>query len=389
MKVVAIIPARGGSKGIPKKNLKKIGGLTLVERAVKSALSSRLIESVYVTTDSDEIASNAASAGAKVIMRPRELATDESSSESALLHAVESEEQIRKAEVILFLQCTSPFIFADDMDNAVKTVLNKEADSVFSGIPDNAFRWILGEQGLKPLGHDQNSRRRRQELDSTFLETGAFYAFTPSGLVNSGSRFHGKVAVIEVSSAWSVDIDTVEDFSRARALFLLLQQKSIAKKISAVVLDFDGVHTDDSVWVDQNGIESVRVSRSDGHGISLLKSRGIRVLILSAEENPVVLRRSEKLGVECINGVGNKLMELKKWAGERSLPLTEIAYVGNDTNDLECMNAVGLGICVADAHPLALQSADVVLTRDGGSGAVREMADLLEKSLVKSTEETE
>jgi YrbI family 3-deoxy-D-manno-octulosonate 8-phosphate phosphatase len=129
--------------------------------------------------------------------------------------------------------------------------------------------------------------------------------------------------------------------------------------------------------VDQLGRESVRVSRSDGAGIARLRAAGIPVLILSAEQNPVVGRRAEKLGVECAQGVAEKGAVLRDWAAARGIRLDRIAYLGNDRGDLPALELVGWPITVPDAAPEALAAARHVLSRPGGHGAVRELADLI------------
>ncbi len=135
------------------------------------------------------------------------------------------------------------------------------------------------------------------------------------------------------------------------------------------------MHTDDRVAVDQHGVESVTVNRSDGMGIALLRRAGIPVLILSAETNPVVAARGAKLGVEVIAGCDDKLAALTEWANDQGVALGDVAYLGNDINDLACLQAVGWPVAVADARPEVLAASPLVLSRPGGAGAVRELAD--------------
>ena len=146
--------------------------------------------------------------------------------------------------------------------------------------------------------------------------------------------------------------------------------------IKAISFDFDGVFTDNRVYVMENGDEAVVCNRSDGMGISMLITRGVPLVIISSEKNPVVAARGAKLNLEVIQGVNDKLPKLVDWAGENGLSLDQIAFVGNDVNDLQCLKRAGLGIAVADAYPIAIDAADFVLTKKGGHGAVREIADL-------------
>ena len=147
-------------------------------------------------------------------------------------------------------------------------------------------------------------------------------------------------------------------------------------QVKAIAFDFDGVFTDNRVYVMQNGEEAVVCDRSDGMGISMLRKAGVPMVILSTEKNPVVAVRGAKLQMDVLQGIDDKLPALTKWANENDLTLDQLAFVGNDINDVECLNGVGLGVVVADAYPVAVAASELQLTRDGGRGAVREFADL-------------
>lgn len=148
-------------------------------------------------------------------------------------------------------------------------------------------------------------------------------------------------------------------------------------QIKLLVMDFDGVLTDDRVIVGEDGAEYVLCSRSDGMGIALLKRRGLPMVILSTETNPVVTARARKLALPARQGVENKGVALRQLAEEHDVPLGYIAYVGNDVNDLDCLRLAGLAIVPGDAQPVARAHADLVLSKPGGQGAVRELADLI------------
>jgi 3-deoxy-D-manno-octulosonate 8-phosphate phosphatase (KDO 8-P phosphatase) len=147
--------------------------------------------------------------------------------------------------------------------------------------------------------------------------------------------------------------------------------------VRLVVFDFDGVFTDNTVYVSEDGTESVRCWRGDGLGLQALERVGVQTLVLSTEVNPVVTARSRKLGVECIQGCDDKRERLLALVRERGLSLEQVAYVGNDVNDLGCLEAVRLPIVVGDAHPSVLAVARIRTTRPGGRGAVREVCDLV------------
>lgn len=144
-----------------------------------------------------------------------------------------------------------------------------------------------------------------------------------------------------------------------------------------LVLDFDGVLTDNAVYVDQEGREWVRCSRGDGMGITLVRRAGLPVVVLSTETNPVVQARCSKLGIECRQGLDDKEAAFRRLLIERGVASASTIYVGNDVNDLGCLRLAGCALVVADAHPAVLEVADYVLSKPGGQGAVREVCDAL------------
>lgn len=148
-------------------------------------------------------------------------------------------------------------------------------------------------------------------------------------------------------------------------------------KIKFIVFDFDGVFTDNSVIVDQNGREAVVCNRSDGIGLSRLKEIGVESMILSAEKNEVINRRAEKLDIYCVNKSKNKFIQLKKEINKRKISPEKVAYVGNDINDIECLKLVGLPIVVANAHKDVIKFGKYKTKLGGGQGAVREICDLI------------
>jgi len=184
-----------------------------------------------------------------------------------------------------------------------------------------------------------------------------------------------------------VDIDTPADWERYERLMLdpnlqavdpLAQRRKFPTKVSLLVMDFDGVLSDDRVHTDQDGREAVTTSRADGLGLSLLREQSsIQALVISREENPVVSARCRKLGLEVFQGVGQKDELLQTLIAERGLNPAEIVYVGNDITDLPVYPLVGFFVAPADAQPSVLRQADLVLKHKGGSGAIRELTDQL------------
>ena len=386
--IVAVIPARGGSKGVPRKNLREVGGVPLIVRAIRSAQSVAAIDRVVVSTDDAEIAAVAFAAGADVVDRPAELAGDEASSEAALLQSLDAlDERGIDTRILVFIQATSPFIDPAGLDEAIDRV-ETDADVVFSAVETHAFLWRVAETGAVGVNHDHSFRPRRQDRDAQFQETGAFYVMRAAGFRAAGYRFFGTVGVVTVDERHAIEIDTVEQLAVASVLASAFDPDAPADvapekpaaptaiDVDAVVTDFDGVHTDDRVLVAEDGSEFIVANRSDGMGVRLLREAGVPMLILSTEVNPVVSARARKLDVDVRHGLTDKASALVEWVEARGLDLERVAYLGNDVNDLACLDLVGWPIAVADAHPLVIAAARVVLTRRGGDGAVRELAEL-------------
>jgi CMP-N-acetylneuraminic acid synthetase len=225
-RVVAIIPARGGSKGVPGKNLRTVAGRSLISRAVTASVDATWVDSVYVSTDDATIADAARAVGAEIIWRPPELAADQASSESALLHALDHLVRSgQQPEIMILVQCSSPFIDPDDLSAAVKVILDGRADSAFSGVATYEFLWRDSHDWGAPGGgamvgqnHEPAVRPRRQDRRPDFKETGAFYAMSTAGFRRSHHRFFGTTFVVSVSQLTSMEIDTPDDLVLANAL---------------------------------------------------------------------------------------------------------------------------------------------------------------------------
>ncbi|MBE1460126.1 N-acylneuraminate cytidylyltransferase [Nocardiopsis terrae] len=377
-----MIPARGGSKGIPLKNVAPVGGVPLVTRAIRASEAAQTVTETVVSTDHGAIARAAADAGARVLERPADLGGDTVSSEAVLLQVVDALEQADGSapDVLVFVQCTSPFISPDDLDSAVRRILDSSADSVFAAVETHAFLWRATPAGARGVNHGHTHRHRRQDREPQFQETGAFYAMRTEGLRTHRHRFFGRIAVQEVSPLHGFEVDAPDDLHVVRALAAVADPERFPIDVDAVVTDFDGVHTDDRATVSENGAESVTVSRSDGMGVKLLREAGVRLLVLSTEENPVVCARADKLKVPVLHGLSDKRAALATWLDEEDLDPARVAYVGNDVNDLGCLSLVGWPVAVPDSHPDVLAAARVVLTRRGGDGAVRELCERVLKT---------
>ena len=213
---LALIPARGGSKGIPGKNLQEVEGVSLVGRSVQAALASTRVSRVVVSTDDDAIAAAARSHGAEVVRRPEHLAGDTASSESALLHALEQLAMDGPLPPqLVFLQCTSPFTSGEQIDQVLAALDAPAVNSSFAVAAWHGFLWRGDGRGIN---HDPHQpRQRRQDLEPAYLETGAIYAMDMAAFRDSGSRFcpPWQPVVLEHPGP---EIDTPSDLALCRAL---------------------------------------------------------------------------------------------------------------------------------------------------------------------------
>jgi CMP-N,N'-diacetyllegionaminic acid synthase len=219
--VLAVIPARGGSKGIPRKNLRAVLGKPLLAYTVEAARAARLVDVVAVSTEDPQIAFVARRAGAEVVDRPPELATDEAPTEPALLHAVREIErrQGRPADIVLLLQATSPLRTASSIDTAVRMLVATGCDSVVAVTEDRTAHFVGRiEQGRFIPPYDPRQRRRRQDLPALYRETGALYAVRRDTLFALECRMGGDMRPLVLGEEESIDIDSPGDLARVEAI---------------------------------------------------------------------------------------------------------------------------------------------------------------------------
>lgn len=218
--IVAIIPARGGSKGIPGKNIYPLAGKPLIVHSIEQARSSALISLTVVSTDDDAIAEVSRQAGAMVIQRPMDLSGDTASSESALSHAINTlaENHGIKPELVVFLQCTAPLRRDNDIDEAIRTLIETDADSLLSVSPSHRFIWEEADGVARSINYDFRRRPRRQDMRPQYVENGSIYVFRSQGLLSHANRLFGRIALYRMDEDAAVDIDSMVDMRLAEVL---------------------------------------------------------------------------------------------------------------------------------------------------------------------------
>jgi len=414
--ILALIPARGGSKSIPRKNIRPFAGHPLIAYSIAAGLQAQTVTRVIVSTDDELIAAVARQYGAETpFLRPAEFAQDNTTDMPVFEHALGwlAERENYRPEVVVQLRPTSPIRPPDCVDSAVRLLLeHPEADSVRGVVPSgqNPHKmWRIDADGrMTPLltveGLAEPYNAPRQALPPTYWQTGHIDAIRVSTIYTQKSLSGDMILPLIIDPKYTIDIDTLNDWRRAEWLIAQgdlplvtparlngprTRQRPLPQKVTLVVFDFDGVMTDNHAWVDQDGREAVMVNRSDGMGIALLRKAGIPAVVLSTETNPVVAARCKKLNLPVVQGLEDKTSTLRAWLEAHQLDPAGSVYVGNDINDLPCFPLVGCAVAVADAHPEVLAQADLVLACNGGQGAVRELCELVLRNngLISTTAE--
>ena len=398
--VLAVIPARGGSKGIPRKNIKTFAGYPLIAYSIAAGLQSELTTRVIVSTDDEEIAEVARKWGAQTpFLRPAEFAADNTLDLPVFQHALTwlKEHEGYVPDIVLQLRPTSPARPTTLLDDAIRLLMDHpEVDSVRGVVPadENPHKmWRVDPEtglmhGLLTVeGIDEPYNAPRQKLPPVYWQTGHIDAIRPERTFMAGDSMSGKnIMPLFLDPRFTIDIDTPFDWVRYEWMVCHAgldmvwpgrRRRGLPKDIELVVFDFDGVMTNDCVNVDQNGVESVRCSRSDGYGIRRMHEKGVQMIVLSTERNPVVIQRCKKLGLNCIHGVLKKGEILENYLKENQIDPDHVVYIGNDLNDLPCFPMVGCAVTPADANPKVKNEADFVLTHNGGKGAVRELCEMI------------
>ena len=336
---------------------------------------------MIVSTDDEEIADISQAAGASIRRRPSAIADGISSSETALIDVLDDRlaRGLPDPDIVVFLQCTSPIRSLADIDQAVARFFDEGADSLLSVCRNTRYVWVPDGATHRSVNYDFHQRRMEQDLPRQWEENGSIYITKTALLRQWNNRLGGRIAIHEMDYWSSFQVDDHDDLAlidwilRSRNALSLTQLPDV----DLLILDFDGVMTDNRVWLDETGRELVACDRGDGWGLDRLLRSGFPAAVVSTEANGVVAARCRKLGLDCHQGVKDKPAAVRKIAGARGVSLSRTAYLGNDVNDLAAMQIVGMPVAVADAHPDVVRVARRVLSAPGGRGAVREISDML------------
>ena len=376
MKKVAIIPLRKGSKGIPGKNKKKMLGRPLFSWVLGAAIFSDLDE-VYVFTDDEEILKFISkeyhwTSKVKGLLRNDENANDTASTESAM---VEFAEKINHDfDVLCLLQATSPLTTSQDINNALFQISVEGKTSALSVVKTHRFTW--NADGT-PQNYDVFNRPRRQDFAGLLMENGAVCATTKDAFIKSKNRVSETIGLVEMPEETLMEIDSLSDWTIIENL-LAERQKSFKKqeRINYLVLDVDGVFTDGCVYYGAEGELMKKFDMRDGMGLEILRQNKVEVVVVTSENSDLVAKRMQKLQIKhTFLGVKDKYSFLQNFINQQQTSWANLAYVGDDVNDLANLCTVGWSFAPANATSIVKQQVDFTLSNNSADGAIREVCE--------------
>ena len=386
-KRIAFIPVRGGSKSIPGKNIKKIAGKPLVYWVLEAALASEQFDDIYISTDDNQIAevvqNHRQSSCFYVVRRSEETATDTASTEAAMLEFAREHD----FDVIALLQATSPLVTGEDIKKAMDIFISSgDSDSLLSVCREKRFIWEKTGNGFSlPVNYDPANRPRRQDFDGFLVENGAIYITGIERLLKTENRLSGNILTFEMPPETYYELDEPTDWAIIESLLKNRKESSNRKKLKEIKLfltDVDGVLTDAGMYYSENGDELKKFNTRDGKGLELLRKQGIEVGIITSEDTKIVADRAKKLKIDILHqGIKDKGRVLTSILDDLGLKEEQVAYIGDDINDLQILERVGFSAAPADAVDQVQAVVDYRCTKKGGQGCVREVSEFILKEI--------
>ena len=381
--VIAFIPVRGGSKSIPLKNIKPFCGKPLVCWNIEALEQCEEVDEIIVATDSDKIEETVTSQSykkTKVYRRSAENACDTASTESVMLEYIHYA-QLPDDDIFMLVQATSPLTETVHFTEALDLYGKGEYDSILTCVRNYRFFW--NEDGTS-MNYDYKNRPRRQNFSGMLMENGAFYINKVRNILESGNRLSGHIGIYEMPEYTATEIDEPDDWIVLENLMrkhVLSKRKEVKKPIKLFLCDVDGTLTDGGMYYSEKGDELKKFNTRDGMGFQLLREAGIKTGIITSEDTKIVENRAKKLKVDFLSQGkrnGGKLAVAKEICEQLGITLDEVAYIGDDVNCVELLEAVGLKACPADAcEEVKAITGIQIMTKKGGEGCVREFIELM------------
>lgn len=382
MKTIAFIPVRGGSKSIPLKNIKPFCGKPLVCWNIEALEGCDLIDEIIVATDSDKIEETVLAQSykkTKIYRRSAENACDTASTESVMLEYI-NYAHLPQEDIFMLVQATSPLTETQHFTEALGIYQKGIYDSMLTCVRNYRFFW--NEDGTSK-NYDYMNRPRRQNFKGELMENGAFYINTVSNILKSGNRLSGKIGIYEMPEYTATEIDEPDDWIILENLMRkhVLSKRTSQPQIKLFLSDVDGTLTDGGMYYSEKGDELKKFNTRDGMGFQLLREAGIKTGIITSENTEIVANRAKKLKIDfLVQGKrdGGKLAAAQEICSQLGITLNEVAYIGDDINCRELLEAVGVAACPADANAIIKNIASIkIMSRNGGEGCVREFCETI------------
>ena len=381
--VIAFIAVRGGSKSIPLKNIKPFCGKPLVCWNIEALEQCQDVDEIIVATDSDKIEDVVASQSykkTKVYRRSAENACDTASTESVMLEYI-NYAKLPADDIFMLVQATSPLTETVHFTEALGMYGKGGYDSILTCVRNYRFFWNADGTSMN---YDYMNRPRRQNFDGMLMENGAFYINTVENILASCNRLSGKIGIYEMPEYTATEIDEPDDWIVLENLMrkhVLSKQKPEKKTIKLFLSDVDGTLTDGGMYYSESGDELKKFNTRDGMGFQLLREAGIKTGISTSEDTHIVVNRAKKLKVDFLHQGkrnGGKLVVAKEICGQLGITLDEVAYIGDDINCMELLEAVGVKACPGDAcEEVKDIPGMMVMKKNGGEGCVREFIEII------------
>lgn len=374
---IAFVPVRCGSQAIKWKNIKPFCGKPLVYWCVNALQECAQIDAIYVATDCKEIEDVVRQFNmpkVNIYQREAQNATDTSGTEQVMLEFL-LKNKFSSSDNFILVQATNPFVTHSDFSQALVKLKENQVDSLLSCCRIKRFFW--NENGT-PKNYDYTNRPLRQNFKGELVENGAFYINTVGSVIENKNRLGGRIGLHEMPEYSFTEIDEYEDWVIAEKIFMKYKKSEIPKKrIKILLTDVDGVLTDAGMYYSEKGDELKKFSTYDGMAFSILKKHGIKTGIITSENRKINANRAKKLNIDFVfQGVTDKWMVVQEICRNEHVAPEEIGYVGDDMNDLEVLQHVGMAACPSSAiQTIKNVEGILVLNTKGGEGVIRELTD--------------
>lgn len=385
MKTIAFIPVRGGSKSIPLKNIKPFCGKPLVCWNIEALEDCSLVDEIIVATDSDKIEETVLSQNytkTKIYRRSAENACDTATTESVMLEYIQYAKP-ESADTFMLVQATSPLTESKHFSEALSIYQQEGYDSMLTCVRNYRFFWNANGTSKN---YDYMNRPRRQNFKGELMENGAFYINTVQNIMKFGNRLSGRIGIYEMPEYTATEIDEPDDWIILESLMrkhVLSKHQSSYPQIKLFLSDVDGTLTDGGMYYSEKGDETKKFNTRDGMGFQILRKAGIKTGLITSEDTQIVTNRAKKLKIDyLVQGKqnGGKLAAAQDICSQLGITLNEVAYIGDDINCFELLEAVGIAACPADANPIIKNIASIrIMTHKGGEGCVREFIEQIKQ----------